>query len=163
MDDSLVLARLTIMLLRASLPHAESLPATYGIIMTPESLAVTRDAALVMIGKQVGLHSFEAVVSAGNLVVTVTDPTPLEEIQVGRRVEMFMSAIRSRPGADAPEALIEVEGYDESVLVTVSVLERWFRLANCRRGSIRLAEVPPRAGGRVVAEIELGRHRERAQ
>lgn len=46
MDESLTLAQLTLMLLRASVQPPDSLPRDYGIIILPSHVVVTREEAL---------------------------------------------------------------------------------------------------------------------
>src|ERR1051326_7547024 len=81
MDDSLIIARLTLMFLRASLPQADSLPPHYGVIILPLDTVLTQEEAILKLSTIEGRLDFHADVRGGNLVVTAVQPTPLDLTQ----------------------------------------------------------------------------------
>lgn len=161
MVDSLSVARITVMMLRASISNPDSLGARFGVILSPDTIPLSLAAALEQVGTLSGLLTFAASAKGGNLVISVEEPTESDRLAADLRIRNFQAAWRSLKVAENSDRLVEVRGYDDTILVPVRVIQDWLRFANCR--SCTMALSPPSKGSPpdVVALLNLGRRRGR--
>jgi hypothetical protein len=131
MEDSLILGKLTLLLLRASLPQPESLPADYRIVILPSQDLLGRDEALTQLARFSGIQVVSARIVKGNLEVTVRGPTPAEEARIARAGGGMAKSIRKLTANSDSNALVKVIGYWESVLAPASVVEEWVATIYC--------------------------------
>ena len=156
MDDSLVLAKLTLMLLRASVSHPESLSADYRVIISPPNEVLSRDAALMKLAAMTGELEVAADTMAGDLRVTVHQPTHEDMIRLGIASETFLDGVRSLNAGGEPDALVKAVGFAESMLIPVSLVEQWVQLVDCSDCPMSLGRPGPGDPTGVVAVLYFG-------
>jgi len=156
MPDSLMVAKLTVMLLRASLPGPDSLGPAFRILLAPDSEALPVDLALKRISALQGLHTFRAELKDGNLAISLETPTAEDEHLVGYRLETFDKGWRRLNPRGDRRALVEVRGFDETVVVSIQVVDDFLHFANCRHCSLKVSAPRPDSFAGVVAVLQLG-------
>jgi hypothetical protein len=163
MDDSLIIARLTLMFLRASLPQADSLPPHYGVIMLPLDTVLTQEEAILKLSTIEGRLDFHADVRGRNLVVTAVQPTPQDLLEMDLTTSLFMDAIQKQNVTGIEKPLVRVMGVDERLVVPSVLLHRWLSrtsFGDCSR-SVGVSRPPDPPN--VVAVLYLGRHSKRSR
>lgn len=159
MDESLTLAQLTLMLLRASVQPPDSLPRDYGIIILPSHVVVTREEALRRLSGISGDLQVSGEIEGRNLVVSVREPIPHERRELEVTAENFVQTIRQQNTQGDPNALVRAVGLGEQVIVPAKVLERWLWRTNCWDCSMGVGLPGPKDPPAVVAVLYLGRRR----
>ncbi len=159
MDDSLLMARLTLMLLHASLQHPESLSAGYGVIILPSSEVLSQDQALRELAKSSGELDVSADVREGNLVITARELSTMERRMLETTASSFEDGIRRLNTKADPQAFIRATGFREQALVPARVVSRWLWSINCARCSMGIGLPGPEDPPNVVAVLHLGRTR----
>ncbi len=157
MDDSLALAKLTLMLLRASVPHPESLSADYGVIMPPSNDVLSRDEAVLKVAQIRGEVEVSASTKGRALVVLIHQPAHRDMQRLAVAGGMFREGIRSLNSRNQPDALIRAVGFRESMLVPAQVVEQWLQLVDCADCPMSLGRPGPEDSTSVVAVLYLGR------
>ncbi len=161
MDDSVVLARLTLMLLRASVSDPESLKPNYGVIIMPTRSVLSQEKALAELADLRGPLAFRAEARDGNLVIYPRQPTPDDEDEIHLMAETLFQVLRDLDPSGDPEALVHAVGFGESLSVPVKTVQQWLRLALCPECSLGLSEPGGADPVDVVAVMEFGTTRRR--
>jgi len=115
--------------------------------------------AISRISELSGLLTFSAYVRDGDLVITYERPTEDDEIQVRYRVEGFEEVWRRYNATSV--SLVQARGFDDTVLVPVSVVRDWLEFANCRTCSLGLSRPTSDSPPNVIAVLSLGSERKR--
>jgi hypothetical protein len=159
MNDALIVARLTVMLLRASLAHPDSLRSGHGIVLPPSDSVMSMGDALERIASMNGPVTFNATAKGGELVITMTRANQDEVDEMEYRRETFGKGLNHAGALDESPVLVRAMGLEESMVVPARVLDRWFRFANCRPCSLSLGAPGAQTPDGVVAVLYLGPRR----
>jgi hypothetical protein len=156
-NDSLTVGRLTLMLLRASVSHPESLPADYGVIILPSTDVLSQDEAILSLSRMRGELEVEAKSRGRDLVVAVHPPSQedIERLEVAART--FYTGIRSLNPDNRPDTLVKAVGFRESMLAPTRVVEQWLKLVDCADCPMGLGRPSRRDPASVIAVLYLGR------
>lgn len=156
MEDSVMIARLTLMLLRASLPHPDSLPRDYGIVILPSNTVLSREQAVLELARLTGDQEVSGRRSEGNLLVSVSPPTA----EARKRIELsgldFATSIRQLNSQSDPTAQVRVVGFHESLLAPARIVEKWFSSVDCADCYIGLSRAASGDPSQVIAVLQLG-------
>jgi len=157
MDDSLTLARLTLMLLRASVSHPETLSVDYRVIILPSNEILSRDQALMRLARLTGELEVAASTIDRDLAVTVHQPTHWDMERLAVAARMFREGLRSLNTRAEPDALVKAVGFRESIVVPARVVEHWVQVVDCGACSMSLGRPDPNDPAGVVAVLYLGK------
>ena len=156
MEQSLVFAKLTLMLLRASVPHPDSLPAEYGIVILPSRDVLSTDQALARLEQLGAEFQLRAEVQGHNLVITASPYTPTEETKIRVVAESFSQGIRRMAKGRGPNAQVRAVGFNESLLVPAEAVARWLWVRRCSDCSIGIGQPTVEDSADVAAVVHLG-------
>lgn len=156
MEDSVMMARLTLMLLRASVPHPDSLPNDYGVEILPSNTVLSREEAVLELARLTGDQEVSGRASGGNLLVLVSPPTA----EARKRIELsgvdFATSIRQLNSQSDTTAQVRVVGFRESLLAPARILEKWFSSVDCADCYIGLSKAASGDPSQVIAVLQFG-------
>ena len=136
MDDSLILARLTLMLLRASVNNPEGLPADHQVMLLPSHDPVSQSEALLQISRLPDKQSFKSMVDRGVLVIEAVEAVGVDRQSLEIGATNMDVAIENANRSNDPNALIRVTGFREEMFVSERVIRRWLWSMVCRQCSM---------------------------
>src|SRR5947208_8427581 len=145
------------MLLRASIPDPENLRTDYGVVIPPDDNVLSQAEAVGKIAEMRGPLIFSAERRGSELVVRATEPSLDEEPVLEWRAKTYSQVIKRMNPAKDPDAPLQVKGFREAMLVSASLVERWFRFAKCWACSLSLTEPTSASPRGVIAVLGLGR------
>lgn len=160
MDDSLTVARLTLILLRASVPNPQSLGPDYGVVILPSPDVCSQEQAIVVLEQFGGRFQLRPEVQGRNLVISPTPHTSTEAEKIRVMAETFSEGIRRLNAKGNEGALVKAIGFRESILVSAYTVERWFWQSACSYCTIAIGLPAPHDSSRVVAVLYLGEGRD---
>src|SRR5213082_1394197 len=155
-EDSLLFAKLTLMLLRASVPHPDSLPADYGVVLLPSVEVLSKEQALAKL-EQIGSgFQLRAEARGRNLVIAARPDTPTDETKTRVVAESFSEGLRRMTKGRGPNAQVRAVGFNESLLVEADVVARWLWVRCCSNCSVGIGQPTADDSGDVAAVVHLG-------
>ncbi len=136
MDQSVIVARLTLMLLRASVPHPEKLPPDYQVLVLPSHKPVSQSEAVSEILRFSDNQAFTATTDGEVLVIASSEArgTDRQSLEIG--ATNFEEAIHGANRSNDPYALVRVVGFREEILVEENVIRKWLWSMVCRQCSM---------------------------
>lgn len=156
MDDSLVIGKLTIMLLRASIPQPDALPSEYGVILQPGDSAVTPSDAVTRLAKMEYPVSVDVEVSGKNIVIRLSALSPATAEHMRLAVQSVGEGLDRRNETHNPDATVEIRGYEESITTTVGTIKRWLSSVVCQYCSLSLGGPVSSSPPGVIAVLYMG-------
>lgn len=135
MEDSLIVAKLTLMLLRASVAHPDSLPRDFRVVIAPERDVLSQQEAMEQLSSYRGGDAYEVSgqVSGGNLFVSIERASPADQTRLEMSGKQIANALREMNKASISGALVRVENFEESLLVSLEDVCRWLSTVDCAR------------------------------
>ncbi len=155
MEDSLMIAKLTLMLLRASIQNPESLPADYRVKILPSPDILSRQEAILAISRLENDQVLVAERSEHFLVISKEPATQADYESLRVTAPIFDDAIHSLNKLNDPNAFVRVVGFHEELVVPENLVRAWLRARwypNCPMSVGRPLSTEPKA----IATLYLG-------
>lgn len=159
MQDSLTVARLTLMLLRASWQQGDSLPSSSGVIINNSTTVLTIEEAVEVLARSEGPVNVSAEIRGSNLVISMTPPSHQERASQDLTKQTFVKGLHNLGIDSNNEARIRVVGIDEDFVITVRVLKMWLDHAHCDYCSLGLGRPASQDSPDIRAVLYLGKSR----
>src|SRR6266571_1579302 len=139
MEDSAIIAKLTLMVLRASILRPEAVGEGRSIVIKPDTSRISKDEAVRRLAGIRGPVAFSVEDHDGILAIQTSALEPDDEVQMENRVDIFAKGLRQIDATSSSETLLEVQGFDESMIVPIRLLKAWLESGNFRRCSLSLS------------------------
>jgi len=159
MDDTLLVGRLTLMLLRSSIP-LDSLPPDYGVILLPSTTVLSqKDAIKRLEVRATTTIAVRAQARGSNLIISIDTPTPGELEELRETVALFERGLRKGTAQiDSESVLRVVSATQQGFLIPIAVLEKWLATVTCPECPLLALGLPaPTDEPRVVGVVRIGR------
>lgn len=156
MEDSIILATLTLMLLKASVQHPESLAADHKMMVLPSRDTLTREEAIRRLAQIESDQTLEASIESGILVVSTREPSDLERQSRLVRATNVEDAIRRLNTNGDATAAVKVVGFQEETVVAERLVRDWLWRTLCVDYSMSVGLPLPNDSTPVVAVLYFG-------
>ena len=156
MSESLILAKLTLMLLRASIPLPERLPVDHSVIVLPSQDVLAPDEALVTMSRLDSGQLFMGAVKGSTLVVSARHATDIERQRSLISATTLEEAISRLNKEQDPDAQVRVVGFREEILVSQTVVRKWLWSTVCDRCSMSVGRPLSTRKSSEIAVLYLG-------
>jgi len=156
MEQSILLAKLTLMLLRASVEYPEGLPPDYSVSLMPSEEVMPQTRALEMISSGAHGRVINATVRQDILVLTIREPTMIDSQRLTVSATTFAQTLHDLNKKNDPNALVRVVGFDEELLVPESTITKWLWTMGCIQCPMSIGDPIPAKHGPEIAILYLG-------
>ncbi|SRR6266513_22252 len=156
MEHSILLAKLTLMLLRASVDYPEALPPDYAVMLMPSEKVMPQSQALEIISSVAHDRVIRSTVRHDTLVLAVREPTTSDKQRLTVSATTFEETIREMNERKDPNALVRVVGFDEEILVSESTIREWLWTMGCVECSMSIGDPLLAKPGPEIAILYLG-------
>lgn len=156
MNETLLLARLTLMVLRASVEQPSLLPARYGVILLPNTSVLTQQEAVESLAALQGPYCFTAEIQGGNLVVHHQALSSEQVQELEETAASFAGVVDELSHRIGSSGAVLVQGYGDSIAVPIELIKRWRGLLYCDDCAIFVSKPYAQAPNQIVVEFGLG-------